>query len=219
MIIEKKDLSIIKTLMIPAGVSVLILLGRVVVTDSGRYLFLVWNLLLGMVPLMVFFVLRNRLKISRWSTWPNLLLTFIFLAFLPNAFYIITDYTHLRGATEINVNYDILLITAFAVTGLMWGYCATLEFHDQLRRRFPKVQSLTIMSLVFLASSFAIYLGRFVRWNSWDIVFQPAAIIFDVSEQVLNPVMHSNAYFYTLAMFMALFSVHYTLWQLVHKNK
>lgn len=213
--IAKTDQKILKTLLLPVVVCSVFLVARIFITDSGRYLFLFWNLLLAMIPLAVLFVLKNNLRLARLTSPMNVILTFVFVAFLPNAFYIVTDYTHLRGASEININYDILLITAFAVTGLLWGYCATLEFHRQLETRLGAKKALGLISLVFLASSFAIYLGRFVRWNSWDILFQPAAIIFDVSEQVINPRMHENAYYYTGAFFLFLISIHLVLRQLI----
>lgn len=213
--IAKADQSMLKILLLPVAVCSIFLIGRILVTDSGRYLFLFWNLLLAMIPLAVLYVLKNNLKKTPWLSSLNVILTFVFVAFLPNAFYIVTDYTHLRGASEININYDILLITSFAITGLIWGYCATLEFHRQLETRLSPKKALGLISLIFLASSFAIYLGRFVRWNSWDILFQPAAIIFDVSEQVINPRMHENAYYYTGAFFLFLISVHLVLWQLM----
>ena len=217
MLLGKSYKTIFPLLAIPVLSAFLLLAVRVVATDSTRYLFLVWNLLLGLFPLFVLVLHSIYLKKHSWQSLGSLLLVFIFIAFLPNSFYIMTDYTHLRGASEINVNYDILMINAFVFAGLIWGYCATSQFHRELRMRLPEMQSTIIMGLIFLAISFAIYLGRFVRWNSWDILLQPAAIIFDVSEQVVNPNVHSNAYLYTSAFFIVLFSVHYTLWRLIRK--
>lgn len=217
MLLGKKFKVIFPLLAIPVLSAFLLLSVRVIATDSTRYLFLVWNLMLGLFPLFILVLHKIYLKKHKWQSIGSLLLIFVFIAFLPNAFYIMTDYTHLRGASEININYDILMINAFVFAGLIWGYCATLEFHRELRKKLPEIQSVIIMGLIFLAVSFAIYLGRFVRWNSWDILLQPAAIIFDVSEQVVNPNMHSNAYLYTTAFFIVLFSVHYTLWRLIRK--
>ena len=219
MLFEKKNLPFFSVLLLPAVVALVLLVIRIVATDSTRYLFLIWNLLLAFVPLVLLLVLKNRLKNTAWWSVPNILITFAFIAFLPNAFYIMTDYKHLRGASEININYDILMINVFAWTGLLWGYCATLEFHKELRKRLSSSRALISMGLVFSAISFAIYLGRFVRWNSWDILVQPAAIIFDVSDQVINPSMHVNAYFYTFIFFISLFSIHYTLWRLISKSR
>ena len=218
MFLGKKYQETFTVLLIPAFVAISLLVVRIAATDSTRYLFLVWNLLLGFIPLLILVLLRIYLKTKLWRSVGGLLLTFAFVAFLPNSFYIMTDYTHLRGASEVNVNYDILMINAFVFAGLLWGYCATLEFHKELRKRLPEIQALIIMGAIFLASSFAIYLGRFVRWNSWDILVQPAAIIFDVIEQLINPNMHSNAYLYTSAFFIVLFSLHYTLWRLLRKR-
>lgn len=219
MLFEKKNLPFFSALLLPAVVAIALLIIRIIATDSTRYLFLIWNLLLAFVPLVLFLVIKHRLKSTAWWSVPNILITLAFIAFLPNAFYIMTDYKHLRGASEININYDILMINVFAWTGLLWGYCATLEFHKELRKRLSSSQTLISMGLVFLAISFAIYLGRFVRWNSWDILVQPAAIIFDVSDQVINPSMHVNAYFYTFIFFISLFSIHYTLWRLISKSR
>lgn len=204
-------------LMLPGLIALLLLLVRVIYTDSFRYIFLPWNLFLAFLPIF-FLVLFWRYSRERKLSHPvNVGLFIAFLAFLPNSFYLMTDYTHLRGAVEVNVNYDIMLLNAFTFTGMLWGFYSVFQIENILSKRLSAGVVRGVIAGIYFLSSFAIYIGRFVRWNSWDIVFQPAAIIFDVSEQILNPLLHANAYIYTSIVFIILYSTHIVSRQLISK--
>jgi len=77
---------------------------------------------------------------------------------------------------------------------------------------------------VFVASGFAIYIGRFLRWNTWDVVVNPAALLFDLSERVINPIAHAETYLITFVFAIILGSTYAVIYELIklvstaHKN-
>ncbi len=122
------------------------------------------------------------------------------LAFFPNAPYILTDLFHLNVSSSMPVWFDLVLILAFAWTGLLFGF---LSLWDLEKLMATKVQKRWVpfisVGLLFL-SSFGIYLGRYLRWNSWDLLNRPGSIIQDVGERVIYPLEHTRTWGVTFFM-------------------
>jgi uncharacterized membrane protein len=111
------------------------------------------------------------------------------LLFLPNAPYILTDLLHLTAKSPAPPWYDLALLLSCAGTGLLLGYLSLLDVHGIIARRFnPAIGWAAAVSSLVL-SGFAIYLGRFLRWNSWDVMTRPA-IVFDIVDGLLHPGSH-----------------------------
>lgn len=193
--------------------SVFLLMLRVNATESLRYVFLVWNLLLALVPLFLAWFLVSRVKRFGWQRWQQIFLTIVWLSFSPNSFYLITDFVHLRETTEIGLFYDIVMLASFVVNGLLLGYLSVYLVHKEIIKRLPSGRSYLVIFAIFFLCSFAIYLGRFTRWNTWDIVFQPAGLLFDVSDRFVNPGMHSETFIATGILFLMLTSVYVVIWE------
>lgn len=114
----------------------------------------------------------------------------MWLAFLPNAPYILTDFVHFRHRPPVPLWYDLALLLSCAGTGLLLGYASLANVQSFIARRFgPRVGWLTAVASLVL-SAFGIYLGRFLRWNTWDMVTNPIALLTDVAPRVLNPFAH-----------------------------
>lgn len=216
---KKSTDRLIASLSVLCFTPVFLLLLRVSNSDSSRYLFMIWNLLLGIIPVFLAWWLVERLKKHRWSHSKQLLLTAGWLLFLPNSFYLVTDFIHLRQTFEASLLFDVVLFTSFAVSGLIIGYISLFLVHNELSKRLPRKQAWVIVGLIFLASSFAIYLGRFSRWNTWDILLKPTGLLFDVSDRFLNPYMHHQTYETTLIFFVLLFPVYWVIWESIHYLK
>src|SRR5690606_4680300 len=116
----------------------------------------------------------------------------------------ISDFIHLQSSGEALVLYDIALMTSFVLNGLMLGYLSVFNVHRLLLRRFQAWYAHAIIGLCFLASGFAIYLGRYLRWNTWDVLFNPAGLLFDLSERIINPVIHAQTYIVTMVFFVVI---------------
>jgi uncharacterized membrane protein len=189
-------------------VSLILLIGRIIFTDSLRYIFLVWNLVLAVTPLLLAWWLYDRLKTESWFSWPQILLTFAYVGFLPNTFYLITDFVHLEQFNEASLYFDVILLSGFVFNGMILGFVSIYLIHRQLLRRISEKDSLYLISVIFLMASFAAYLGRFTRFNTWDIILRPAGLLFDVSDRFVNPTQHADTYISTVSLFFVLLSTY-----------
>jgi uncharacterized membrane protein len=178
---------------------------RTLWTWNLDYAFLIWNLALAMVPLVLTFAflhIENRTA--------RALTLFLWLIFLPNAPYIMTDFIHLRDFTTGPIWLDIILLFSCAATGLAVAFYSNCQIHEFLRRRNqPRIGWAIVIASAFL-SGFAIYLGRFLRWRSIDIFNRPLGLASDVFIRALHPLHHPRAWGVTLA-FGLLFVIAYSL--------
>ena len=147
--------------------------------SRATFFFLIWNLGLAGIPYFVALKAERvqRLGAGRMSV---LLLLLVWLAFLPNAPYIITDFVHLRQRPPVPYWYDLVLFFTTACLGLTFGLLSIYEVHIILKRWFSKTFSAALVFSAICLSGFGVWLGRFQRWNSWDIVTRPKALLRDV---------------------------------------
>ena len=195
------------------GVALILLLGRMNYTDSARFAFLAWNLLLSVLPLFFAWWLVGSVRSRGWSRWQSVVLAILWILFLPNSFYLITDFVHLRASYEIGLLYDVALFFSFAAAGLVYGLVSLYLVHRVLLEKVSLRISWSIVGTLLMAVSFALYLGRFGRWNSWDVLFRPAGILFDVSDRFINPAAHSTTYQVTVIFFFVIASLYWVLFE------
>lgn len=134
--------------------------------------FLVWNLFLAAIPVLAAFFARH-LSGRIWF-WPLILL---WLVFLPNAPYIVTDLMHIRTTRPSNLWLDVLLLGSSALTGLFAGLVSLRWAQEAVTRRFSARLGWALVIAASLLCGFGVYLGRFQRWNSWDIVTRPTELL------------------------------------------
>lgn len=201
---------IVYALLLTNFTSVLFLVLRLIGAENDRYWFMLWNLTLAWAAPLVAWWLVLRLREHRWRTWPNVLLSVVWLGFLPNSFYMVSDLIHVQQTGEVSIIYDAVLFTSFIFNGFIAGYLGLFLIHRELLKRYTTMRTYTLIGLVFTLSGFAIYLGRVQRWNTWDALFSPAGLIFDVSDIVINPLAHPQAFLITFS-FMLLIGVFYIL--------
>lgn len=211
--------SLVVALLLANGISILLFLLRMVDSGSTRYWFLIWNLILAWLPVGFAIILLGRLKNRRWSDPVCILLSVLWLAFLPNSFYLVSDLIHLQTTAEVSVLYDAVLFTSFIFNGFLAGFISLYLLHNELLKRLKVTSVNLIIASVLLACSFAIYLGRVLRWNTWDIILHPTGIIFDVSEQVVNDAAKSNALVTTLSFFLLIGGMYIAIWQFARTVK
>jgi len=165
-------------------------------TGSGYYAFLVVNLFLAAVPL--FFSTALRIATHRRLHWTIRLAVFsLWLLFLPNAPYILTDILHLTRASHAPAWYDLALLLSFSGTGLLLGYLSLIDVQAIVARSFGLTCGWIFAMVSLVLSGFAIYLGRFLRWNSWDVLIEPTRV-FDIIGGVVHPWAHTQAVSVTL---------------------
>lgn len=196
-------------------VSVSFYLVTSVANHSFGYWYLVWNLFLAWLPLVFVTSLYRLLRHHLWSGWLGTALTLLWLMFLPNSFYIVSDFIHLGDIGQLDVLSDAVMFLLFAISGLALGFISLYLVHRLLLKRLGKRASHSIVAIVLLLCSFAIYLGRDLRWNSWDAVLHPTSMLFDISDPFFNPSTHHDAFTTTLMFFVLLGTLYLVVWQFI----
>lgn len=181
---------------------------------SLQFSYLVWNLFLAWLPLVVVALLLKRLKTHLWSSWQPFCLTLLWLLLLPNSFYMISDFIHIQDVMRTNLLYDVIMFTSFIFTAALAGFSSLYLVQAQLHKRVGLRVSSGLVGVVLFLCSFAIYLGRDLRWNSWDVLLNPAGILFDVSDHLIHPFQHGDMFTTTLSFFVLLGSLYVVGWQL-----
>ncbi|HZC28409.1 MAG TPA: DUF1361 domain-containing protein, partial [Gaiellaceae bacterium] len=149
--------------------SVALALLRDALAGNLEFWFLIWNLALAWIPFL--FALGAYASPGRASS--TAALAFGWLLFLPNAPYIVTDFIHLSRGSGVPLWYDALTIGAFAATGLALGFASLYLMHSLVRDRIGALAGWLAVLAASMLGSVGIYLGRFVRANSWDVLTRP----------------------------------------------
>lgn len=177
--------------------SVFLVVARVYISQSIGLAFMVWNLFLAWLPyLFSFLIIKYR------ERWKQLVFSIFWLLFLPNAPYMITDllHLHLRSVVSIPLWFDVLLLFTFSFLGLLLFFFSVKKVHRHLEYSMQKIKAWIIIYAVFFLTGFGIYLGRFLRWNSWDLFTRPYALFADMSQLVLLPFHHPNTWAFTIGI-------------------
>lgn len=219
--------SLLVVFLIASAAGVTLVATRWVVTGRGAYLYLPWNLFLAWVPLG-FALLTVRLlgapprrgpgrpdPVAAGAArlqWPGrrvlaVLVGLGWLLFLPNAPYILTDLIHLaqpRSGVGAPLWFDLLVHLLFALTGLLIGYASLALVQDAVTRLHGRLAGWGFASLALALAAFGIYIGRFLRWNSWDILRSPLSLLGDVAQRLVDPLRHPRTYGFTVVCFLLL---------------
>ncbi len=196
------------------------LIARGVYTDGAYgFKFLIWNLVLAWIPVVFAFV-TYRLHVRGHR--PDLLFAGCVLAwffFFPNAPYIVTDFVHLEHRPPIPLWYDILMIASFAWTGLCLGYLSLYLMQEIARARFGWRASWAFVVVMQAVGSVGIYLGRFLRWNSWDVVRNPSGLLREGLQKVENPANQFGIVAFVSVAFLFLLSSYCVMFVLTHLHE
>jgi uncharacterized membrane protein len=185
---------------------------RVVYTSKFTYWFLGWNLFLAWVPLVAAYYLQ-KIFLKNPDNWmPLLALGSLWLLFLPNSPYILTDFVHLEdhgmSGRDIHLIFDATLIFSFALTGLLTGFVSLYWVHKVLDRLFHQhVNWLLVIGILGL-TGYGVYLGRVLRWNSWDILVHPRSLAKDVLLGITHSTALSVTALFTVFLFFCYLALH-----------
>jgi uncharacterized membrane protein len=150
-------------------------------TGDAYYRFLVWNLILAWVPLVLAMGAYGRAR--RRVDLSVAVLLVPWLLFFPNAPYLLTDFIHL-GEGPAPLWYDALMLSAFAWTGLLLGFASLYLVQMILRRAFGTLVAWLGVVVALSLGSIGVYVGRFIRFNSWDALLHPIRVAEVVNEQL-----------------------------------
>ncbi len=180
-----KEARFLHNLKVPVILAFIFLGVRMYITGTLHYGFLLWNLFLASIPLLLSYVVSY----TKW--WQNRLvylgLFCLWLLFLPNAPYIVTDFIHLEGWSQMPLWFDFLLIGLFAWSGLLMAFKSTYLIYESLKWYCTPQTCKQLIIICGILCGFGVYLGRFVRLNSWDILGKPASLISLTLKSLINP--------------------------------
>ncbi len=221
---EKYRLTLFLLLAASSVMSIAVLAARAVTSESYRYLFLVWNLILAWIPFLLAWASYVSTRLPRLL---KILLTggsaFLWLLFLPNAPYILTDFQHLAHPdANVPVWYDVIMLIWFGWNGLLLGIISLYFMQEIVMRLLGKVTGWIFVTVVTALSSLGMYVGRFLRWNSWDVVGNPLPLAGDILDRIIHPFSHPRTLTFTVLFtlfFLFLYVTLYVFGHLMTANK
>jgi uncharacterized membrane protein len=183
---------------------------------SLRHGYLIWNLFLAWLPLFFCLAAVRALRSHGERHWKFWVLAAAWLLFLPNAPYIFTDLTHLGVKTRPYFWVDLVLIVMTAWTASLVGFLSLYVMQTLVSRRYGWVTGWGFAVVISGLVGVGIYIGRFLRWNSWDLLINPFGIASDMMRWVISSPGDKKLVVYP-AMFALLFFVaHVTLAAMLH---
>ena len=202
-----------------SSITCLMMVGaRVAYTDTSHYTFLPWNLFLAWIPL-IFAYIAYALSAKRTLLYILVpLFAFVWLIFFPNALYIITDVQHLaNGWDSAPIWFDVILLIWFSWTGLLLGIVSLYLMQEIVKKAFGKFLGWVLVFSVSILGSIGVYLGRFLRWNSWDILHNPTEILSDAWHLLRN--LNRSAVGFTALFTLFFLFVYITLYAFGHLHQ
>ena len=179
--------------------AIAIFAARVFFSGSLRtYSNLVWNLFLAWIPYLFAILASALYQLLPKQWWLLVIPGGVWLVFFPNAPYIVTDFFHLADRPYIPLWYDLLLLTTFSWTGIFLAIASLRTMQSLVRIHLGAFISWLFVAGALGLSGLGIYLGRFERWNSWDLLTHPKSILKDIAVQVINPLSNLGFFGFTI---------------------
>ncbi|NCI47530.1 DUF1361 domain-containing protein [Sediminibacterium soli] len=202
-----KITNISKLLLLSVSFTMTMLLVRFFYSHTMDYRFYGWNTFLAAIP---YLVSTQLIKLRRFSVFAGFLLI-VWLLFFPNAPYIITDLLHYEERPPVPFWYDILLVTSAAWNGLILGLVSLMNIEKFLHKFLKPLWVNTCVVFSLLLCGYGVFIGRFLRYNSWDIVTDPGSLVYASAHHVLLPQRYSKLWVFTLLFTVLLTIIYYTL--------
>jgi len=194
-----------------SAVCVGLVMARMAYSDSTRYAGLVWNLFLAWIP----FVLAYLAYVLSWRRGLMYFVipafSLLWMIFFPNAPYILTDLQHLsQGASKVPLWYDVILLIWFSWTGMLLGIVSLNLMQEIIKRQLGRGPSWAFVFMVATLSAVGLYVGRFIRLNSWDILQNPGETASNVFDWLSDPSLRSVGFIalYTLFFMFVYMTLH-----------
>ena len=195
-----------KPLILSLALSVSLVGARVLYTGSIFYLFLVWNLILAGTP----YLISERLKYKSGLNFGSGAQMLLMILFLPNAPYITTDLFHLRGNFGDSIWYDTLLILSFAWSGLLLFFHSLNNIGEFAGQWLSPTKKRFVLIVLILLSAYGIYIGRYLRFNSWDVISAPEILFSQMTDHFVDPFSHKRTWGMTLLYGVFLLSSYFS---------
>jgi uncharacterized membrane protein len=199
-----------------SSASVALVAARIVWTGRFGYSFLVWNLFLAWLPMVFALLACENYQSTSGRDWRFVGLAGAWLLFFPNAPYIFTDLIHLTKRFYPYFWVDLSLILLCALTGLVLGFVSLYLMQSVVERMLGRAASWLFVAAVAGLTGFGIYLGRFLRFNSWDVLFKPRQVYHGIGSWVADPLANSTSLAFPLLFGTFVFITYLMLYALTH---
>lgn len=209
--IPAADWSALGMLALASGAACGLWLLRVLLKERLHHAFLPWNLFLAWLPLLFALLALHFGQRTGWRSWRPWLAAGAWLLFFPNAPYLFTDLTHLDPARDHRFWMDLIMILLFAWPAFLVGCLSLKLLHAPVAERFGMIRGWLFVGGVCGLAGVGVYLGRFLRWNSWDVLTNPLGLALDLLAFLGHPPTHP-AYRFSLLFGLLLFigyALHY----------
>jgi uncharacterized membrane protein len=184
--VSERRLATVASLLALSVFAVAAVVVRIEYSGTQDGVFLSWNLFLAWIPFVLALLVYDGSR--RGAPRATLLVGgLLWLLFLPNAPYLLTDYKWLEHWHGAPVWFDVVVLSAFAWTGLALGFASLYLMHRVAARMLGVLTAWALIPVVLTLCSLGIYLGRFERWNSWDVISNPRGILVQLPEAVVAP--------------------------------
>jgi len=160
--------------------------------EGLHFRFLAWNLVLAVIPALAAAAMahadrgRKRVLAALWGV--------VWLMFLPNAPYLITDLVHLEPRPPVPYWFDIGLFAAFAGAGVLAAFSSFGDVQQVASRHFGRWTGWAVVAVASFGAGFGIELGRMGRYNSWDVLTKPEGVFRAILARIVEPWEHPRAF-------------------------
>lgn len=197
-----------------ALILVSILIGiRVLFFDSEYFMYLFWNIFLACIPFLISSSMKffsDKGNMSRALFVAGII---PWLLFLPNAPYIITDMIHLGRNHNAPILYDTFLLFSAAWAGMLLYWYSLLHIEGIIKRILDAKKTAWVIVVITLLVSFGMYLGRVIRFNSWDVFSDTSSVVTTLARILSDEIHHTAIFLFILPSFIFLY-LSYQAWKL-----
>ena len=205
-----------RSILIILILAVVLNIARILIFHSTAHIYILWNIFLAFLPLIFSYVLVSSTYKKNITKFWFVALGLAWLFLLPNAPYIVTDLIHIGEGKTVPALFDSFALFSAALAGLLMGLYSISQAEKAITSRYSARVSSVVIPIVLMLTSFGIYIGRFLRWNSWDVIANPFSLFEDVREVVVYPDKYNNVYIY-VGLFFVFMYASYLAWK--HRGK
>jgi uncharacterized membrane protein len=203
--------SLEKMILVSIGFTMSLLFIRILFTRELTYGFFPWNTILAVVPLLFSRKLSIRKEWDRYT----IILLLGWLLFFPNAPYIITDLFHFSKDEGVPFWFDLILVVSGTWNGTLLGLISLMQVEQFLQKKLSRNMANFIIMICILLCGYGIYLGRYLRYNSWDILTKPYDLISVMSNHIMSPFENTGIWAFTMGFSLMFGIIYFTIKQLI----
>ncbi len=186
---------------VAVGLCLVLIGARCLYTETTRFLFLPWNLLLAGVPMVFAWLAVRARRKGSLLVW---VYGAVWLLFLPNAPYLVTDLIHLGYSEDTPILFDATILFSCALCGLAMGFISLRWMQDLVAKRWGEATGQVFSLFALSLAGFGIYLGRYLRWNSWDVIANPTSLLNDILMRLAHPMVYWHTWAVSLVFALLL---------------